>query len=327
MNRALSIALQVPFAALVGAVIASSAIAQEAYPSRAVKLIVPFAPGGPGDLIGRIVGQKLADDFGKPVVVENLPGANGNTGSGAAMRSPADGYTLFVNSQSIVVSRHLYKSVPYGPNDFVPITRLAATPNVLIVHPSVPAKNVRELVELVRSTPDKYHAYAQPGFASPSHLTAEMFRLSQRLTLTSVPFSGGGPMVASVVAGHTPFGFTSVAPAAGHIRTGALRALAVTAERRSESLPEVPTMGESGFPDQIGDTPIGLFAPARTPKEVVDLLHRKVVQILNLPDVRQRLLGIGFTGIGDTPAEFAAYLRSEEEKWSRVIREAGIRLD
>jgi len=306
---------------------ASPVVAQEAYPSRAVKLIVPFAPGGPGDLIGRIVGQKLAEEFGKPFVIENLPGANGNTGSGAAMRAPGDGYTLFVNSQSIVVSRHLYKSVPYGPSDFVPITRLAATPNVLIVHPSVPARNVRELVELIRTSPDKYHAYAQPGYASPSHLTAELFRLSQRLTLNSIPFSGGGPMVGSVVAGHTPFGFTSVAPAAGHIRSGALRALAVTAERRSESLPDVPTMGESGYPDQIGDTPIGLFAPAKTPREIVDLLQRKVAQMLTAPDVRQRLLGIGFAGIGDTPAEFAAYLRSEEEKWSRVIRDAGIKID
>lgn len=306
---------------------AATSIAAADYPTRAVKLIVPFAPGGPGDLIGRIIGQKLADEFGKPFVIENLPGANGNTGTGVATRAAGDGYTLFVNSQSIVVSRHLYKSVPFGPNDWVPVTRLAATPNVLIVHPSVPAKNVRDLVELIRTQPDKFHAYAQPGYASPSHLTAELFRLSQKLTLNSIPFSGGGPMVGSVVAGHTPFGFTSVAPAAGHIRSGALRALAVTAEKRSESLPDVPTMAESGFPDQIGDTPIGLFAPARTPKEVVDLLQRKVVQALAGADVKQRLLAIGFTGIGDTPAEFAAYLRSEEDKWSRVIREAGIKLD
>lgn len=314
-------------AALCWTAMQAPAGAQESYPSRPVKMIVPFGPGGPADLIARIVSQKLSDDLGKQFIVENLPGANGNIGSGIALRAPADGYTLFLNSQSIVVSRSLYKSVSYGPNDFVAITRIASTPNVLIVHPSVPAKSVKELLELIRGNPDKYHAYAQPGYASPSHLAGELFRLSQRLTLNSVPFGGGGPMVLSVVAGHTPIGFTSIAPAASHIRAGNLRAIAVTAEKRSDALPDVPTMAESGYPDQVGDTPIGLFAQAKVPKEIVDLLQRRIAQLLGTPEIKQKLLAIGFSGVGDTPAEFAAYLRSEDEKWFRVIREAGIKLD
>ena len=315
------------FIGVVALLLAAHVNAQEAYPSRSVRMIVPFAPGGPADLIARIVSQKLSEQLGKPFVIENHPGANGNIGTGIALRAQPDGYTLVFNSQSIVVSKSLYKSLPYGPGDWVAITRVASTPNVLIVNPSVPATNVRELVELIKGGGDKYHAYAQPGFASPSHLSAELFRLSQQLTLNSVPFNGGGPMVLSVVAGHTLFGFTSMPPAASHIRAGGLRALAVTAERRSESLPDVPTMAEAGFADQIGDTPIGIFAPAKTPKDIVEFLQRTVSQILRTTDVKRKLLTIGFEGIGDSPAEFAAYLKSEDIKWSRVIREAGIKLD
>jgi tripartite-type tricarboxylate transporter receptor subunit TctC len=301
--------------------------AQDPYPSKPVRMIIPFAPGGPADVIARLIAQKLSEDLGKQFYVESHAGAGGNTGTGLAARQPADGYSLLVTSQALVINASLYRTLPYDTfRDFAPVTRIATTPNVLVVHPSVPARTVKELVELMRKEPDKYHSYAQPGIGTPSHLSGELFKLSQKLPLTAIPFGGGGPMVQSVIAGHTPIAFSSMPPAAPLIHAGRMRALAVTADRRLASLPDVPTMAEAGFPGQTGETPIGILVPAATPKPIVDLLHRKVVQIVALPDVKQRLAAIGFSPIGDTPAEFTAFLKAEEAKWAKVIGDAGIKL-
>jgi tripartite-type tricarboxylate transporter receptor subunit TctC len=306
---------------------AQNAPAAGDYPNRPVRLIIPFPPGGPADLIARVMGQKFSEEFGKQFYIENHAGAGGNLGTGVAARAPADGYSLLINSQSMMTNRSLYKSVPYDPDkDFAPVTRIATTPNLLIVHPSVPAKTVKELVDLLRNNSDKYHGYAHPGLGTPSNLSGELFRMSQNLTLTSIPFGGGGPMVQSVLAGHTPIGFTSLAPAAAHIRAGTLRALAVLADKRLENLPDVPTMAEAGYPNQTGETPQGILVPAGTPKEIIDLLRAKVLQLIALPDVKQRLAAIGFSPIGDTPAEFAAFLKSEDERWGKVIRDANLKL-
>jgi tripartite-type tricarboxylate transporter receptor subunit TctC len=304
-----------------------SAAAQDTYPSKPVRMIIPFAPGGPADVIARLVAQKLSEDLGKQFYVENHAGAGGNTGAGLAARAPSDGYSLLITSQALVINASLYKSLPYDTfKDFIAVSRIATTPNVLVVNPSVPAKTVKELVELMRKEPDKYHSYAQPGIGTPSHLSGELFKLSQKLNLTAIPFGGGGPMVQSIVAGHTPVAFSSMPPAAPLIHGGKMRALAITAEKRLESLPDVPTMAEAGYPGQLGETPIGILVPAGTPQSVVDLLHRKVVQIVALPDVKQKLGAIGFSPIGDTPAQFTAFLRSEHDKWAKVISEAGIKL-
>jgi len=299
----------------------------QSYPSKPVRMIIPFAAAGPADLIARLVGQKLTEDFGKQFYIENHAGAGGNIGTGLAARAPADGHTLLVSSQALVINASLYKTLPYDPDkDFVAVTRIAITPNVIVVHPSVPARTVRELVDLMRTSSDKYHSYAHPGIGTPAHLSGELFGLSQKLALTAIPFPGGGPMVQSIVAGHTPVAFSSLAPAAQQIKAGNLRALAVTAEKRDESLPDIPTMAEAGYPGQVGETPVGILAPAGTPSEIVDVLHRKVTAILALPDIRQRLAAIGFSPIGDTPAEFTAYLKAEHVKWANVIRQAGIKL-
>jgi tripartite-type tricarboxylate transporter receptor subunit TctC len=304
-----------------------SAAAQDTYPSKPVRMIIPFAPGGPADVTARLVAQKLSEDLGKQFYVENHAGAGGNTGAGLAARAPSDGYSLLITSQALVINASLYKSLPYDTfKDFIAVSRIATTPNVLVVNPSVPAKTVKELVELMRKEPDKYHSYAQPGIGTPSHLSGELFKLSQKLNLTAIPFGGGGPMVQSIVAGHTPVAFSSMPPAAPLIHGGKMRALAITAEKRLESLPDVPTMAEAGYPGQLGETPIGILVPAGTPQSVVDLLHRKVVQIVALPDVKQKLGAIGFSPIGDTPAQFTAFLRSEHDKWAKVISEAGIKL-
>ena len=301
------------------------ASAEEAYPSKPVRVVVPFPPGGPADLIARLIGQKLSETLGKQFYVENHSGAGGNLGTSIAARAPGDGYTIMITSQALVINTSLYKSLPYDPNkDFIAVTRIATTPNVLVVNPDVPAKTVKELVELIRKEPGKYSTYAQPGIGTPSHLSGELFKLSQHLNLTSVPFGGGGPMVQSVVAGHTPIAFSSLAPAAALIQGGKMRALAVTAEKRVDSLPDVPTMAEAGYPGQLGETPIGILVPAGTSKEVIELLHGKVAQILKDADVRQKLGAIGFSPIGDSPAEFSALLHDEGVKWAKVIKDAGI---
>ena len=303
------------------------AAAQDQWPAKPVRMIVPFAPGGPGDVIARIIAQKLTDELGRQFYVENHAGAGGNTGTALAARAPADGYSLLVTSQALVINASLYKSLPYDTfRDFVPVTRVATTPNVLVVHPSVPAASTAELVALMRKEPDKYHSYAQPGIGTPAHLSGELFKLSVKLPLTAIPFGGGGPMVQSVIAGHTPVAFSSLPPSAPLIQAGRMRALAVTAETRNEFLPDVPTMAEAGYPGQTGETPVGILAPAGTPADVVDLLHRKVVQIVAQADTRQKLAAVGFSPIGGSPAELAAFLASERDKWARVITEAGIKL-
>ena len=303
------------------------AAAQDQWPAKPVRMIVPFAPGGPGDVIARIIAQKLTDELGRQFYVENHAGAGGNTGTALAARAPADGYSLLVTSQALVINASLYKSLPYDTfRDFVPVTRVATTPNVLVVHPSVPAASTAELVALMRKEPDKYHSYAQPGIGTPAHLSGELFKLSEKLPLTAIPFGGGGPMVQSVIAGHTPVAFSSLPPSAPLIQAGRMRALAVTAETRNEFLPDVPTMAEAGYPGQTGETPVGILAPAGTPADVVDLLHRKVVQIVAQADTRQKLAAVGFSPIGGSPAELAAFLASERDKWARVITEAGIKL-
>jgi tripartite-type tricarboxylate transporter receptor subunit TctC len=301
--------------------------AQEAYPSKPVRMIVPFAPGGPGDIIARLVAQKFTEEFGKQFYVENHAGAGGNIGAGVAARAPADGYHLMITSQVTVINPHLYKSVPYDPNkDFVPITRIATSPNVLVVHPSVPAKTVKELVELIKREPAKYTGYAQPGLGTSAHLTGELFRLTLNLDLPSIPFGGGGPMIQSVVGGHTPIAFSSMPPAAGQIQAGMLRPLAVTGEKRIESLPDVPTLIEAGYPGQTGETPVGIYVQTGTPKEVGEILRRSVVKIIAMPDVKQRLAAVGFIPVGDTPAEFAAFLKAEDAKWGKVIRDGNIKV-
>ena len=304
----------------------SLARAQDAYPSKPVRIIVPFAPSGPADIVARLIGQKLSEEFGKQFYVENHAGAGGNIGAGVAARAPADGYSLMMTSQVTVINPHLYASLPYDPKDFVAVTRIATSPNVLVVNPSVAAKTVKELIDLIKSEPAKFTGYAQPGLGTSAHLTGELFRLSLKLDLPSIPFGGGGPMIQSVVAGHTPIAFSSLPPAAGQIQGGTLRALAVTGEKRIDSLPDVPTMIESGYPGQTGETPVGIYVQAGTPAEIVNALHNKVVKIIAMPDMKQKLAAVGFVPIGDTPDEFAAYLKAEGEKWGKVIRDGNIKL-
>jgi tripartite-type tricarboxylate transporter receptor subunit TctC len=296
------------------------------YPSRTVKMVVPFAPAGPTDVMARLIAQKLSENLKQQVYVENHPGAGGNIGMMAVAKAPADGYTILVASSSFVVNPSLYAKNPYDPfKDFAPVTLAAASPNILVVHPSVPAKTVKELVDLIKANPGKYN-YAIPGIGTTPHLAGELFKLSLGLDLTTVPFGGAGPAIQSAVGGHTPIAFTALPPTAPQVKEGRLRGLAITSAKRSSALPDVPAMAEAGIKDQESVTMQGILVPAGTPKDIVGVLNREIAKVMALPDVQEKCAALGFDVVADKPEEFAAYIKSEVEKWGRVIRDAKIPL-
>lgn len=299
----------------------------QGWPTHPVRMIIPFPPGGPTDVMGRILAVKLSESLGHQVVVENRSGAGGNIGMGVAAKAPADGYTILMVSSSYVVNPSLYAKIPYDPNrDFAPVTLAAASPNVLVVHPSMPAKSVQELVAMVRSNPGKYN-FASAGTGTTPHLSGELFKLTFKLDMVHVPFSGAAPAITSTVGGQTPIGFTALPPATPHVKNGALRALAVTAAKRSPALPDVPIMAEVGAPGQEAETMQGVLVPAGTPREIIDRLHREIARIVSLPEVKERLAALGFDPIANTPGEFSAYIKAEIAKWGRVVKQANIKVE
>ena len=301
--------------------------AQAAYPSRPVRMIVPFAPGGPTDVFARLVANKMSELAGKQFYIENVAGAGGNVGTGRAAQAPPDGYTLLAIGGGHLNNPFLYSHVPYDPiKDFDPITLGASQPVVLTVNPSVPAKSVKELIDLVKANPGKY-SYASPGVGTPPQLLGELFRLSHAPDLIHVPFNGGGPAVGSTVAGHTPASFGALTPAVPLIKDGKLRALAVTSKTRAKALPDTPTMAEAGYPDVEGSSWVGLLAPAGTPKDIIEQLHKMVVEIVAMPDIKERMDALAFEAVADTPADCAAFFQTETAKWSKVIKTAGLRAD
>jgi tripartite-type tricarboxylate transporter receptor subunit TctC len=271
------------------------------------------------------VAQRLSEQFAKPFYVENIVGASGNIGTGQAARATPDGHTLVFVFTTFTVNPAFFKKVPYDPSkDFEAITLAASSTTVLLVNASVPAKGVKELVDLVRVNPGKY-SFASPGAGTPPHVFGEQFRLSLGLDLVHVPFNGLGPQTASVLAGHTPISIGGLASAEQHIKDGKLRVLAVLGKSRSRVLPDVPTMAESGYPNLEADSWVGVLAPAGTPKEIVALLNREIVKIAVAPDTQERLVALGYEAVGSTPEDFSAQIRSETEKWARVVREANIK--
>jgi tripartite-type tricarboxylate transporter receptor subunit TctC len=306
---------------------AATGHAEDSYPSRPVRIIVAFTAGGPTDVIARLVAQKLSERWKEQVYVEDLPGAGGNTGTATAARAAPDGYTLYMASTGFMVNPSLYAKVPYDPvRDFAPITLAAVSPNVLFVHPSVPARSVKELIALINANPGKY-SYAQPGTGSTPHLSGELLKLAYKLDLVTVPFNGAAPAVNSTLAGHTPIAVTALPPAIANIREGNLRGLAVTAAMRVSALPDVPTMAEQGIADQEAETLNGLLAPAGTPADIIDRINRETVAALAMPDVKERLAALGFEPAPMTPAQFGERIRSEIARWGKVVRAANIRIE
>ena len=297
----------------------------QSYPDRPVRMIVPYAPGGPTDVITRLVAQKLSEQVGKQFFVENVGGAGGNIGMGRAAKAAPDGYTALVVNPSYAINPTLYDKVPYEfERDFDPVTLMVATTLVITVHPSVPAQTVGDLVALIRANPGKY-SYASPGTGTPGHLVGETFRLSLGLDLVHVPFNSAGLAVGSAVAGHTPICFASPSPAAQQVIEGRLRGLAVTSRTRSQALPDVPTTAEAGYPSIVGDNWQAVVVPAGSPKETITFLHREIVKIIALADIKQRLAVLGFEPVASTPKEFAKHLKAEFATWAKVIRASGIK--
>jgi tripartite-type tricarboxylate transporter receptor subunit TctC len=299
----------------------------QGYPNKPVKIIVPFAPAGPTDAVSRILGQKMGETLGQQFVIENRPGAGGNIGINAVAKAPADGYTILMVSSSFVVNSNLYANAGFDPfKDFVPITNAGNSPNLFIVNPKLPAKNVQELVALVKANPGKY-SYATPGIGTTGHLAGELFRLSLKLDLVAVPFNGAGPAITSLLQGQTPIGVTAVPPATEHIKSGSLRGIAVSSDHRLAALPDVPTLDEAGIHGQVSYVMHGVLAPAGTPKEIVELLYREIAKTVALPDVKQRFAQLGFEPLANTPAQFAEQIKQDVATWAKVIRAANIKVE
>jgi len=299
----------------------------QTYPARPVRLIVAFAPGGVTDTFARLMGQKLGERLGQQFFVENITGATGNIGTGLAAKAAPDGYTLLFAFSSYVVNPTLFNKIPYDPyKDFEPVTLAVTSTTVVTIHPSVPAKTVKDLIAVIRANPGKY-SYASAGAGTQAHLAGEQFRLSLGLDLVHVPFNGGGPAIAAVVGGHTPIGFSSPAASIPQIKEGNVRALAITSKTRSQILPDVPTMTEAGYPEIEGDSWVGVLVPAGTSKDIINLLHREIVRIIALPDMKARLGELGYDPIARTPQEFAIRIKVEIENWAKVIRAANIKAE
>jgi len=297
----------------------------ERYPAKPVRIIVAFSAGGPNDVIARVIAQKLTDAWGTQVIVDNRPGAGGNIGTQLVARSAPDGYTLGLVSTAFVVNPSLYAAAGYDAlKDFAPVTLAAVSPVIIVAHPSFPARSIAELVELAKRTPLNY---ASPGAGTTGHLGGELFNTVAGINIQHIPYKGAAPAVNDLLGGQVKLGFTAVPPAAPHVKAGRLRAIAVTTAKRTASLPEVPTVVESGFANYEVDNMYGVIAPAGTPRAVIEQLNREIVRIVKDSDVKARLEELGFDPVGNDTAAFARYLKSESEKWAEVVKQSGARVE
>ena len=300
--------------------------AAQAYPTRPVRVIVTTGPGGQGDTTARLVAAKLTESLGQSFYIENMPGGGGNIAMAATARAAPDGYTLLAATINIVTNISLYPKISYDPyKDFAPISLMCSSPHVLVVHPSIPAQTVNELVALAKASPGKY-SYASAGRGTPAHLAGELFKLTFGVDITHVPFNGGGPATASTLGAHVPLAVSAVPTAVTYIRAGNLRALGMFSSKRSSALPDVPTMMEASGHDLPADIVTGFAAPAGTPQPIIEFLHRETVKVLSMPDTRDKLATMGFDPVASTPEEFAQWIRTEIVRWGKVIRDANIAL-
>ncbi len=310
--------------AVLCAVAAAAAQAADSYPLRPIRMIVAYPPGGGTDQVGRVMAEQLTQTLGQQVVVDNRGGATGNIGTELAARAVPDGHTLLMgNVAPNAVNVSLFKKLGFDPvRDFAPVSLVAITPNILVAHPSVPVKSIGELVALAKAKPGALN-FPSAGVGSSSHLAGELLKSLAGIDMVHVPFKGGGPAMVATIAGEVQIMFATMPAAMPHVKSGKVRPVAVTTTKRSQAMPELPTIAEAGVKGYDAATWYGLLAPARTPKPVVDRLHADVVKILAGP-TRQRLEAQGFEPDGGTPAAFAAYIQSEIAKWAKVIKDAGI---
>jgi tripartite-type tricarboxylate transporter receptor subunit TctC len=317
------------FLALACALAPSGALAQAAsYPAKPIRVIVPSPPGDGSDLMARAIGERLTQAWGQPVVVDNRQGAGGRVGTEAAAKSAPDGYTLIMgNAGSHGINAALYRDLPYDvERDFVAVTQVMRAPNVLVINPALPAKNVTELIALFKASPGKY-SYGSGGNGSSAHFTAELFKTMAGVDVAHIPYKGATPALTDVIGGQVAMFMGNLPPAIGHIKAGRVRALAVTTAQRSALVPELPTVAESGLPGFETVAWFGLFAPAGTPRDIVEKIQAEVTKIVQQPDIRERIGTLGGEPVGNAPEAFAAIVRDDVAKWKRVAKASNITAD
>jgi tripartite-type tricarboxylate transporter receptor subunit TctC len=297
------------------------------YPSKPIKIIVPYPGGQASDTITRLVGERLGKALGQPVVVDNRPGAGGNIGTDAGAKSPPDGYTLTIATAALPISKHVYRKLPFDPaKDFMPITLMTVTPLVLVTRTNLPVKDVADLVALAKKDPGKI-TFASSGPGTSHQLSGELFKSLAGVEMLHVPYKGSPPAHVDLMGGSVDIMFDNIVPVAPHIKAGKLRALAVTTKTRASALPDVPTMAEAGYPNFEATAWFGLLAPAGTPRPIVDRLNKEVVAILTSPDIKERLASMGATVVADKPEEFGRFMANEINKWGPVVKRANIELE
>jgi tripartite-type tricarboxylate transporter receptor subunit TctC len=310
--------------ALLGALPAGGAWAQAGYPVKPVRLVVPSSPGGGTDITARMLAPKLTELLGQQVVVENRAGAGTMIGIEVVAKSPADGYTLLMGLSTLAINPAMYKKVPYDAvRDFAPISQIISAPNMLVVHPSIPVKSVKELIAFTRARPGQLN-YASAGHGTNPHLSMELFLSMTGLKVVHIPYKGLAPGIVDLLAGHVSLATATMLTGLPHVKSGRLRCLGTTGAKRAAVLPDQPTVAEAGVPGYEASQWYGILAPAQTPKEIVIRLHVELTRILQAPDLRQRLVADGTDPVGSSPDEFASYIKSELAKWGKVAREAGI---
>jgi tripartite-type tricarboxylate transporter receptor subunit TctC len=312
---------------MTGALLMSTAVAAQSYPNRPVRIIVPFAPGGATDIVTRIVGQKLNEMWGQPIVVDNRAGAGGNIGGELAAKANPDGYTLFMPSGSVVTAnQHIYRKMPFNAEkDFVAITNVASGPQIIAVHAGFAAKTVKDLIAMAKAKPGSIN-FGSAGFGTQTHLAAENFAYTAGINVVHVPYKGEGPALVDLVAGQINFLTPNLSAAIGFVKQGKLRALGVTSRERVPQMPDVPAVAETlpGF-ENLGW--FGLVAPAGTPKPIIDKIHADVVKALQSDDIRKRFNDLGMVPVGNTPAEFAKAMREESARWAKVVQERKLQIN
>jgi tripartite-type tricarboxylate transporter receptor subunit TctC len=307
-------------------IFAANTYAQQ-YPSKPIKFVVPFAPGGGTDLVARIIGQKMAEGLGQPVVIENRGGAGGQIGTAFAAKSAPDGYTVVIGSTPLTINPSLYKNLPYDIlTDFTPVSLVVMQPLTLLVHPSVLANSVKELVALAKAQPGKLN-YASGGSGTGTHLSAELLKSLAGIDVVHVPYNGQAAALNAVLAGQVTFAFDQPGTSLGHVQGGKVRLLAVTSKARSPQIPATPTLDEAGVPGYVVDSWFGVFAPAGTPKPIVDRLSGEIAKAVKVSEVRDKLTAQGFGVVGGTPEQFDGFVKAEVAKWKRVVEVSGAKAD
>ena len=300
----------------------------QTYPAKPIRFYTPYPPGGTTDILARLFGAKMYEAWNQPVIVEAKPGAGGNIGADFVAKSAPDGYTILMGASGpLAINASLFSKLPYDPlKDFAPVVLSASVPLILVTHPTLPVKSVKEFIALMKAKPGQFN-YASAGPGSPQHLTAELFKFMAKVEMTHIPYKGSGPAITDLVGGQIPFAFESMIPVLPHVKSGRLRALAVSSVQRSPVMPDVPTVAESGVPGFESIAWYGVVAPAGTPKEIIAKLNAEMVRIANLPDIKQRLIEMGSPPVAGTPEQFGNLIKSEIPKWGKVVKQAHVSLD